>query len=167
MRGRKPHPTWRRELDGNPGHHPRNTSEPELPTTPSAWRDIPEEITLAPEGITEVARTEWLRLAPMLWEARQVTDGDRTSLIALCLEWGRYVLATRKITSLVVMTPSGYPLPNPYISIATKALSSCAKLWPELGLTPSSRARVSIAPGASDPRDPFAEFDLPAPSPKH
>jgi phage terminase small subunit len=51
---------------------------------------------------------------------------------------------------------------NPYLGVATKALSACARLWPELGLTPSSRSRVK-APAAAD--DPFTEFDVPPPRP--
>jgi phage terminase small subunit len=50
---------------------------------------------------------------------------------------------------------------NPYLVIATKALAGCNKLWPELGLTPSSRTRVKTSP-LSPADDPFAQFDLPA-----
>ena len=65
---------------------------------------------------------------------------------------------------MVVRSPSGYPMTNPYLSIATKALAACNKLWPELGLTPSSRSRVTTA-GSAGPDDPFAEFDAPPPPP--
>ena len=50
---------------------------------------------------------------------------------------------------------------NPYIGIAHKALSNCNRPWPELGLTPTSRTRLTttpLTPGA----DPFAEFDPPS-----
>jgi len=64
---------------------------------------------------------------------------------------------------MVVRSPSGYPMPNPYIGISNKALGNCLKLWVELGLTPSARARVSTAPGFSGEDDVFAEFDEPTP----
>jgi P27 family predicted phage terminase small subunit len=92
-----------------------------------------------------------------------VTDADRAALIALCLEWSRYLKATQEIRrlGLVVKTPTnGYPIMNPYLPIATKALAGCNRLWPELGLTPSSRSRVQIV-GGSGAADPFAEFDQP------
>jgi phage terminase small subunit len=54
---------------------------------------------------------------------------------------------------------------NPYLVIATKALAGCNKLWPELGLTPSSRTRVKTSP-LSPADDPFAQFDLPAFTPQ-
>jgi len=49
-------------------------------------------------------------------------------------------------------------MPNPYLSIATRALAGCNKLWPELGLTPSSRSRVK-ADGAGPDGDAFSMFD--------
>jgi P27 family predicted phage terminase small subunit len=142
MRGRKPKPTARKRLEGNPA------------PTAEAFDAPPEELLAHPR-----AAAEWRRLAPLLRQARQVTDADRAALIALCLEWDRYLEATAKIRTLglVVKTPSGYPITNPFISIATKALGSCNKLWPELGLTPSSRARVRTdAPPADDA---WSEFD--------
>ena len=55
-------------------------------------------------------------------------------------------------------------MPNPYLGVATKALGMCNRLWPELGLTPSSRSRVRMG-GPEDHGDPderaFAEFDRP------
>jgi P27 family predicted phage terminase small subunit len=163
MRGRKPHPTWRKQLEGNPGKRKRNREEPQPPAPEASAFDEPP-----PELAGQlVAQGEWRRLAPMLRAGKQITDADKTALIALCAEWGRYVEALRKVfpegrdAQMVVVTPSGYPMPNPYLAIATKALAGCAKLWPELGLTPSSRSRVKL-PG-DEPTDPFSKFDTPPP----
>ena len=56
-----------------------------------------------------------------------LTDADRNALIAVCLEWARYLDATKKVAELgmIVKAPSGYPMPNPYLPIATKALQGC------------------------------------------
>lgn len=155
MRGRKPLPTWRRQLDGNPGKRPMNVDEPQPPAT-AALLDPPPELADHP-----LALKEWARLAPMLYQARQATDADRAALVALCLEWERYLEATARVktSGLVVQTPNGYPMPNPFLSIATKALSACTKLWPELGLTPSSRSRLKTQ--GAPPEDAFSEFDQP------
>jgi P27 family predicted phage terminase small subunit len=155
MRGRKPQPTRRRELDGNPGKRALNPNEP-TPDAPSDAFDVPPPEL---EGQTRAA-DEWRRLAPILRRSRQVTEVDRAALIALCVEWGRYLDAQVKLlkTGMVVTTASGYPLPNPYLAIANKALQGCTRLWAELGMTPSSRSRVQLPPDASDP---FAEFDVP------
>lgn len=158
MRGRKPLPTWRKQLASYPGKRGVNVDEPKPPTTDTAFLDPPPELADHP-----LALKEWARLAPMLAKARQITDADRAALLALCLEWSRYLEATAKVktSGMVVTTPNGYPIQNPYLPIATKALSGCNKLWPELGLTPSSRSRVSVVRSEED--DPFTEFDRPLP----
>ena len=154
MRGTKPTPTAKKKLMGNPGGRPLNPAEPEFPPTEIA---VPSELM----G-DERAVTEWRRLLPMMQAARAITDAERTSLIALCQQWSRYLNATLSVeqAGMVIRSPSGYPMPNPYIGIANKSLGHCLKLWAELGLTPSSRTRVQTT-GPRDGKDPFAEFDEP------
>jgi len=157
MRGRRPKPTARRRLEGNPSHRPLNLREP-IGVTPGPEFDTPPEVL---DG-NVIAMHEWQRLAPALRAARAITESDRNALVAMCLEWARYIDATHKVRDLgmIIKAPSGYPIVNPYLSIATKALAGCNKLWPELGLTPSSRARI-IATPEDAAHDPFAEFDAP------
>lgn len=158
MRGRKPIPSEQRRLDGNPGRRPLNDEEPQPAAADEAFDATPAELV----GDAR-ATTEWQRLAPLLRIARQVTEADRTALVALCLEWSRYLEAMTKVqqAGMVVKAPSGYPIQNPYLAIATKALSGCQKLWPELGLTPSSRSRVTRAgpaPGTAAPESTVARL---------
>jgi P27 family predicted phage terminase small subunit len=160
-RGRKPVPTAQKRMRGNPGRRPLNEAEPQHAIPGVMFDQPPAELT---DHAAAVA--EWQRLAPLLRRARQVTEADWSALVALCLEWARYLEATKliKVAGLVVRSPAGYPMPNPYLSIATRALANCNRLWPELGLTPSSRARVQVLPGGGGlgPDDPFSEFDYPA-----
>jgi len=164
MRGRKPKSVVQRQLGGNPGHRPINDAEPQHRRLTEAFDTPPPELAGHPR-----AETEWRRLAPMLRQARQITEADWAALLALCLEWARYLEAMSKVSTLglVVTAPSGYPITNPYLPIATKALTNCNKLWPELGLTPSSRSRVQTI-STGEAVDDFAEFDrapvLPAPT---
>jgi P27 family predicted phage terminase small subunit len=163
-RGRKPRPTAAKLLDGNPGRRPINLAEPLPPEVTTAFDEPPIELAAdpaQPEGLA-VARAEWRRLAPMLRRCRQITEADRTALLALCLEWDRYLEARAKAYPRVVKTQSGYFMPNPWLAIQTKALALCLKLWPELGLTPSSRTRVA-ADGPGPGGDAFSEFDTPVP----
>ena len=156
IRGGKPHPTWRRRLDGNPGKRPYNEREPDLQQPAPAFDQVPTEI-----AGNAVAAGEWTRVAPLLRAARQITDADRASLLALCLEWSRYILATGKLATdgMLIETPNGYPMPSPYVGIARSALTACGRLWAELGMTPSSRSRVKTV--RSNEPDAFAEFDAP------
>jgi P27 family predicted phage terminase small subunit len=136
MRGRKPKPTREHELNGNPSRKQLNKREPK-PFVPSADFDEPP-----PELDGEIAQDEWRRLAPILRRARMVTEGDRTSLLALCQQWDIYLTALGKVRSLVVTTRLGVPIPNPYLNVSGKALTQCIRLWSELGCTPSARSRV-------------------------
>jgi len=157
MRGRKPLPTAVTRLRGNPGKRPYNKNEPVLAPMDAAFDTPPEELSA-----DLVASAEWQRLAPILRKSKVVTQGDRGALLSLCQQWSRYLEANRSVSTagMVVRSPSGYPMPNPYIAIANRALSMCVKLWAELGLTPSSRSRVQTT--SEDPNaDAFAEFDVP------
>jgi P27 family predicted phage terminase small subunit len=143
---------------GNPSRRPINDREPVLPSPDTSFDDPPALVALFPK-----AAAYWREVAPMLRASRQITEGDRATLIALCIEWGKYLDAMEQSLSvgLLFRTPSGYPMPNPYYPVATSALKACIKLWPELGLTPSSRARLQTPDDQAV--DPFAEFDIPSP----
>ncbi len=159
MRGPKPKPTVIKKLEGNPGRRPLNVREPTHEVPGREFDEPPEELSTDP-----AAETEWRRLAPMLRRSKQVTDIERSSLIALCREWSRYLKAGEHVARLgmVVQAPkSGYPMVNPYLSIGNKALLHCSKLWAELGLTPSSRSRIHAVGAAGGEADSFAEFDAP------
>jgi P27 family predicted phage terminase small subunit len=165
IRGPKPKPTAQKKLEGNPGRRPLNDAEPMPPPVSEAFDAPPVEFEGNPG-----ASAEWQRLVPMLRRARQITDADRSVLLSLCVEWSRYLAATKEIQlkGMVILAPSGYPIVNPYLPIANKALAACTKLWPELGLTPSSRSRLKeTGPGPGG--DAFTEFDqvLPATGTKH
>lgn len=156
-RGPKPKSTVQRRLEGNPGRRPYNDDEPQLPTAGDDFDDVPD--ALAGDA---VAIAEWQRLAPLLRQARVVTDADRNALIAACQQWSIYrdALVQAPPARRVLRSPNDYPLPNPFLAIANKALLHCERLWDSLGLTPSARTRVTVAP-EQRARDPFAEFDEP------
>lgn len=162
MRGPKPKPTVVRLLDGNPGKRAINHREPKPPTTPQTF-EAPRELQGDP-----VAVAYWNELAPMLRDIRQITDADRGVLVALCVQWSRYIEATAALqqrdeqgrSRMLIRMEGGSFQQNPYIPIANKALILCTKLWSELGLTPSSRSRV-IETGVPPGGDEFSEFDAP------
>lgn len=127
MRGPKPKPTSDR------------MRRPDAPQMAPLTTETPVE--LAGDA---VALAEWTRLHALLTDSGVMTEGDRTAVIAVCQQWSLYRQAREKLATsgLVVKAQSGYPMPNPYIAIASKALVHCEKLWAELGLTPSARTRV-------------------------
>lgn len=155
--GRPPKPTAIRKLAGNPSGRAYNLDEPQLPAAADDFDEVPEPLALDP-----VAAREWARLAPLLREARVVTEADRNALVAACQQWSIYqdALVRAPAERRVIKSPNDYPMPNPYLAIANKALTHCERLWEALGLTPSARSRV-VAARAPSESDPFAEFDEP------
>lgn len=153
--GPAPTPTALNRLRGNPGKRALNADEPVLPAAPDTFDEPP--LALADDP---VAIEAWRDLAPVLRRARIVTDADARTLAAACQQWSLYLgaLAQAPADRRVVMSHNKFPIINPYINIANKALTQCIRLWEGLGLTPASRARITAAPAPSD-GDPFAEFD--------
>jgi P27 family predicted phage terminase small subunit len=140
MRGRKPKPTHLKVIAGNPGKRPLNRHEPkprlEVPTCPS--------------HLCPAAKAEWKRLARQLLDLGVVSTLDRAVMAAYCQAYGRWVEAERrqKDAPLVIRLPSGVIQQSPFVSIANKQLELMHKFLAELGLSPSSRSRVSARPGA-------------------
>jgi P27 family predicted phage terminase small subunit len=140
MRGRKPTPTVLKFLRGNPGKRRVNPREP---TAAPLARDCPDELVDAD------ARQEWTRTIAPAITIGQIGASDRALAIAHCDLWSSWrqqsALAT-KVGHLVVVGPSRYPMPNPARTMANKTLQLLVKVDAELGLTPSSRSRIQLAP---------------------
>ena len=68
-RGRKPKPTAMKELEGNPGKHPLNASEPKPKKKAPA----------CPKWLEPEAKKEWKRLAPSLEAMGVLTQADLTA----------------------------------------------------------------------------------------
>jgi len=136
MRGRKPTPTALKIRHGNPGKRPINGAEPRPPSSQPS----------CPAHLSPTAKTEWKRLAGMLNRTGLLTQIDRAALAAYCQAYGRWVEAERKLqeTPTLLKTPSGYVQPSPWLAIANKQLELMAKFMAELGLTPTSRARLAV-----------------------
>src|SRR5262245_35327648 len=116
-RGPKKTPTLLMIARGNPGKRPLNQNEPK--PDPS--------IGEPPELLTGEALGEWHRLRPLLEGMGVLTSVDVPAFVAYCKSWARYVEAEKKVAQSgeVVKAPSGYPIMNPYLAIANKALKQC------------------------------------------
>jgi len=150
MRGRKPKPTVVKKLAGNPGKRPLQDNEP------AAGVGLPE----CPEHIVGEARAEWDRLGAQMVEQKRMAPIYGGVLAAYCVAWGRWVEAEKQIQQcgMVITTPNGHLAQSPYLPIANKAWAQMMKAIPELGISPSSQARVSTVGQAAE-ADPFAEFE--------
>ena len=151
-RGPKPAPTHLKRLRGNPGKRalPQDAPHP-APALPAP-----------PAHLGLVARAEWDRLAPELHRVGLLTMADRTTLAGYCALYQRWQEAEEGITALLIETPNGFQVQHPNISIANKALELMHKYMLELGLTPSSRVKLTTgAPPGEDPLDAFVRAGKP------
>ena len=146
--GRRPQPTALKVLRGNPGKRPLNPNEPIMPPATAAFDEPPPALAEDP-----AAAAEWRRVAPLLRAAGLVTESEQSALTALCQQWSRYLQATTQIRELgmCIEGSHGIPTPNPYLLVADRALTHCHRLWAELGLTPSGRAKACKLPTAPNP----------------
>jgi len=86
-----------------------------------------------PSHLTEKARAEWLRLAPML----AAIEGPPGQLLgAYCQAWARWVEAEEQVTKFgtVLKGPAGRPVPSPYVDIAAKAGRAMREAADQLGV---------------------------------
>jgi P27 family predicted phage terminase small subunit len=146
MRGRKPQPTALKLLRGNPGKREVNTREPQHDPLDAS---IPAELT------DPTARAEWSRVASLLIDRGQVTTVDRAVLAGYCLKYAQWQSLEREAAThpFIVRSPNGYPISNPALCMANKVFGLLLKAAAELGITPSSRSRVSATlPQATTPR---------------
>lgn len=138
--GRRPEPTKMRVLRGNPGKRPVNPDEPTIAAADPSMDAPPAELVADP-----AAAGEWARVVPLLRVGGLISQSERSALIALCQEWSRYLAAHAQVITLgmVIETAKGGLVTNPYLGVADRALTHCHRLWHELGLTASGRAKAS------------------------
>ncbi len=98
-----------------------------------------------PDHLDQAAHAEWNRIAPILLAAGLVTDADMAALAAYCVCYARWQHAERQVQALgpVVKSPSGYPIKNPWLSIAEASLKEVRQWSNEFGMTPSSRTKAA------------------------
>jgi len=160
--GPPPKPTHLKIVGGNPGRRPLNKSEPKPRVS----------LPAVPEHLSEVAKTEWRRLARELYVIGLLTRIDRAALAAYCQAWSDWVEAEDQLAKYgkVVRSPvrtitrrrqgtgdeetetaGGHPMQSPYLAIRNRALEVMHKFLTEFGMTPASRSRISVDNGPKIP----------------
>ena len=136
-RGRPPKPTTLKWLAGDPGKRARYQTEP----------PAPEGIPGAPEYLDPLAKEEWAYTCQQLKDMGLLSRADRTALVCYCEAWSRYRTAHANVAKFgpVILSPDKkYPLVSPWHSVMRQALKDVMALSIQFGLSPSSRARLSV-----------------------
>lgn len=140
-RGPAPKATALKVLEGNPGKRPLNDHEP-----------VPEPGARCPEWISPAARAQWIRLAPILENCGALTEADENILAAYCDAFANFIAATKevnKLDSFIEEGPHGRKL-SPIVSAQRNYLEVLVKLGTKLGLSPSDRTAIKVAPQQGD-----------------
>ena len=143
-RGPPPKPTALKLVQGNPGRRAIKSNEPKPQIV------APE----CPTHLTADARQEWDRVIPILLGLRIVSELDMAALSLYCQSYGRWKEAEKRIAEmrekggdgLLIKAPSGYPIVNPYLAIANRAMEDCHKYLQQFGMSPAARTRVEVHP---------------------
>lgn len=154
-RGPKPQPTQLRLLMGNRGRRPTNAKEPVPPA------DLPDP----PPYLSDYAREEWDRQAPILYSTGVLTAVDGTILAAYCMAYGHWRQAEEDLAKMaaddptthaaLIKTSNGNAIQNPLVGVVNTARRDMARLAQEFGLTPSSRSQIEAGqpPGGQGDAD--------------
>ncbi len=142
MRGRKPNPDPLPVITLAEGKD-ANATDPDAATS----RTLTVAAPFCPEPVTENADAlaVWQRLVPELIKAGLVTPIFEGMLAAYCMVFARWVEAERELrkTAKLVKSPSGYPLQNPWLAIANRAIEQMRQLGSDLGLSAAALTRIS------------------------
>lgn len=104
-----------------------------------------------PDHIQGAAREEWDRIVVLLERYKLITDLDTAALALYCASYGRWQEAETCMQKLkgdgggfglIIKSPSGYPIQNPYLAIANRAMEDCHRYLQQFGLSPAARTRV-------------------------
>jgi P27 family predicted phage terminase small subunit len=135
--GPKPKPSWLKVVTGNPGHRPINEDEP-VPVG---------DIVEPPPWFDDKQRAEWsaaIDAAP----AGLLKQLDKSMLVVWVCAKVLHAEAVQKVTQFgaLIKTPvTGAPMQSPYVSIMNRQAALMMRAAAEMGFSPSSRSRVSIA----------------------
>jgi P27 family predicted phage terminase small subunit len=135
-RGRKPKPTAKKALAGNPGKRALNTSEPQ-------FSEITKDID-PPEWMSDIAATMWKMVVPELLREHVIALTDLHNVEAFCTAYSKWRMAEDSVQQfgIVVTSAMGSPMKNPALTAANEAMRQMVTFGSMLGLDPSSRSRL-------------------------
>jgi P27 family predicted phage terminase small subunit len=141
--GRKPTPTNLKLLRNNPGKRSINQKEPK-----------PDGVPECPGELSNDARKEWERIAPILLRMGLLTNADRAALAGYCSLYAEFIQAELAIRELgaTFTTPNGHVQVRPEVSIRKHALAGLTPYLARFGLSPSDRAGMETTEPAVGPR---------------
>ncbi|MFG0919448.1 phage terminase small subunit P27 family [Pseudomonas sp. CJQ_11] len=133
--GRRPKPTAKKALAGNPGKRKLNTDEPDFSLVTNVD---------PPEWLGEHATRVWQMIVPELLRAKVLALTDLHNVEAFCTAYDNWRIAQESVRShgIVVTGATGGPVKNPALTAANEAMRQMVTFGSMLGLDPASRSRI-------------------------
>jgi len=137
MRGRKPKPTAKKRIEGNPGKRKLNKREPK----PRMSTDI------APAQLDAAMRAFCDRYLPLLREMSVFTDVDQAAFEMMSLHYATAWRAAEMLqkSSLVIKDKFGQLHKHPALQLMRDNSALFRAYASEFGMTPSARSRIQVA----------------------
>ena len=148
IKGRKPLPNAIKKITGV--RKSRIKNEPKMPKL----RDSD-----APDYLDELGKEKWNQLYPILKRTGVLLATDADILAVCCDAYSTWRKANKELhlaVSLEIETPNGGRQQAPIVATERNARLTYMRALTELGLTPSSRARLNVA---SDETPELAELN--------
>lgn len=147
--GRRPKPTAKKLLAGNPGKRALNQAEPDF------------ELVLnidCPDWMGDQGRMLWQTVAPQLCKERILAATDIQNLEVYCSAYDQFRMAQADIArnGVTVSGAMGGVIKNPAATALKEATAMMASYGGMLGLDPSSRQRMMGAGKKKQSDNPFA-----------
>ena len=135
--GRKPKPTALKLIQGT--YRPDRANPAEARPKPG--------IPPCPKFLKGEARKQYKKTGKKLLRIGLLTELDDMALSMMCQAWAEYLEATDQVqkSGMLVKSPNGFPVLNPYLIAANQALKKVRSLLAEFGMTPGSRSRIQAA----------------------
>jgi P27 family predicted phage terminase small subunit len=110
---------------------------------------VPVSIPKMPKHLDAGARREWSSITVELEKLGLIADVDKSVVAMYCVIYSRWEYAETKIkqlkdSGLIESTPNGYKQISVWLQIANRCMDQMKGLLPEIGLSPSARAKVKV-----------------------
>jgi P27 family predicted phage terminase small subunit len=136
MPGKPKTPTAILKLRGSASKVSARRNEP----APKKCSGLPRK----PEHLKGEAAKYYKAVGKKLLNMGVLTVVDYEALVVMCEEYGQYKEADKLCKTLLIKTSNGNVIQNPAIGIRNKAREALKKSMSYFGMTPSSRASLSI-----------------------
>ena len=140
--GTRPKPAAQRLREGNPGRRPIDENQPE------GDGNRPPK----PPHITGKAAKTWKWLCDVLDDLGLLASTDVAIIALYCDTWTEYVEARKNVNKygpILFSKKDNMPFSSPYLNQEAMFKKQLERYLTELGLSPSSRSRVSAVPKAA------------------